>query len=140
MPGRGFGRIEAGGEPRWRAEDQTHTEHGDEHTDREEDFLPELAHPAQHGGVDDRVVEGRADLENAEDRVRQASGPPYRNDDQRDDRDGEGRPNIRRTTRVRGAFHAGNRKCAVNARGMERLSATLRREATGERSRAQTRH
>ena len=48
-------------------EHQAHTEHGDEDADGEEDLLPELAHPLQHGRIDDRVVERERHLEDAED-------------------------------------------------------------------------
>ena len=49
-------------------EDQPHAEHGDRDADGQEDLLPERAHPHQHGGVDDRVVEGQRHLEHGEDR------------------------------------------------------------------------
>ncbi len=54
-------------------EHQTHTEDGDEDADGEEDPLPELAHPAQHGRVDDRIVERQRNLEDAEDHAEEQS-------------------------------------------------------------------
>lgn len=49
-------------------EDQPHAEDGDQHTDREEDLLPEGIHLLQDSGVDHRVVEGQRDLEDGKDR------------------------------------------------------------------------
>jgi hypothetical protein len=38
-------------------EHQPHPEYRDQHADRQEDALPESAHPFQHTGIDHSVVE-----------------------------------------------------------------------------------
>ena len=49
-------------------EEQPHAEDGDDDAEGQEEPLPPRVHPAQHGRIDDRVVERQRDLEDGQDR------------------------------------------------------------------------